>query len=323
IRRQRAGVAMATLALAALLGLSACSSTAAADKKTSDPGGGTHGAPNTPPPADTSAATSTHAPPPAANTLTVDALDAGMKMSFRISGTPHAGLVAITLANKCKYAHEIGLARVNDGVTLAQVKAALMSTAPDAEAKAKKLQVDPDHEISAPGIIGPGLTEQATVPLVAGHYVLTCFLPGPDGMPHAAMGMIDEFTVAAGNSSADAPATAGVIELTDTGITVPANFGTGGTFQVKNTGAAPHDFSLAKLAGKPLLDYFQCVGTSFSKGTPIDKCPGTLEGGVSFLAPGATAYVTITLPAGKYSYVSTQGDGKDFQAGLHGEFAVA
>lgn len=307
---------MATLVLAAAVGVSACSSTSAKDAKTSE---NTQSAVSTTqPPSDS------QSPPSGAvaNTLTVDAIDSATAMSFDISGAPHAGLVTITLKNKGKYAHEMGLARVKDGVTLDQVKTALMSTAPDAEAKAKALQVDPDHEISAPGIIGPGLSEQVTVPLVAGHYIVTCFLPGTDGTPHVAMGMIDEFTVVASNSSGEAPKTAGVIALTDSGITVPAGFGTGGTFEVRNTGAKPHDFSLAKLAGSPLLDYFQCVGTSFSAGTPVDKCPGALEGGVGFLAPGATAYITITLPAGEYSYVSTQGDGADFQAGLSGALTV-
>jgi hypothetical protein len=318
---RRTGVAMATLVLAALVGVSACSSgTSAKDAKTS---GDTHSAASTPPPETTSPPSdSPNQSPAAANTLTVDAIDSATAMSFEISGAPHAGLVTITLKNKGKYAHEMGLARVKDGVTLGQVKTALMSNAPDAEAKAKALQVDPDHEISAPGIIGPGLAEEVTVPLVAGHYVVTCFLPGADGMPHVAMGMIDEFTVAASNSSGEVPKTAGVIELSDSGITVPAGFGTGGTFQVRNVGAKPHDFSLAKLASSPLLDYFQCIGGSFSKGTPVDKCPGTLEGGVGFLAPGASAYVTITLPAGEYSYVSTQGDGADFRSGLSGALTV-
>lgn len=41
------------------------------------------------------------------------------------------------------------------------------------------------------------------------------------------------------------------------------------------------------------------------------------------LEPGVTAYLTIDLPAGHYGYVSTAGEGKDFLAGLHGEFEVA
>lgn len=256
------------------------------------------------------------------NALHVAALDSGARMAYRITGTPHAGLVTITLQNKGKYAHEIGLARVKPGVSLAQVRRALMSSAPDAEAKAKALQVAPDTLINAPAIVGPGLTEQVTLPLVAGHYIVTCFLPGPHGMPHVGMGMIGEFTVKEPASAATPPATNGTIRVTDRGITLPASFGSGGTFAVRNVGTKVHDFSLAKLAGAPLPQYFQCVGAAFGKGTPIDNCPGTLQGGVTAIAPGTSTYLTIHLPTGSYGYVSTQGDGADFQAGLHGTFTV-
>lgn len=39
--------------------------------------------------------------------------------------------------------------------------------------------------------------------------------------------------------------------------------------------------------------------------------------------PGKSVYLTLpALPAGHYGYVSTQGDGADFQAGLNGTFTV-
>jgi hypothetical protein len=110
--------------------------------------------------------------------------------------------------------------------------------------------------------------------------------------------------------------------MTDKSITVPSEFGAGGTYEVKNTGAKPHDFSLAQLAGKPLPDLFQCVEGSFGNGQPIDKCPGTLAGGVNTLQPGESAFLTITLPPGEYGYLSTEGDGADVQAGLVGTFTV-
>jgi hypothetical protein len=325
IRTPRRAVAAATLAVGAFA-LAACSSSA---------NGGTNAA--TTPPAQTSApqtsAAQTGAPQTSAaetsaaaepNTLSVETIDSAKSMSFDISGTPHAGLVTITVKNTGKYAHEMGLALVKPGVTLEQVKTNLLSGAPDAEEKAKALQVDPDHEITAPAIVGPGLTEQATVPLVAGHYIVTCFLPGPDGMPHIAMGMISEFTVAEGADTGQPPASDGTITLTDKAITLPDGFTGTGTFTVTNTGTAPHDFSVASLkAAGGLGALFQCVGASMGKGTPIDTCPGTLVGGVTTLAPGASAYVTLQLPSGHYGYVSTQGEGKDFQAGLNGEFDVA
>ncbi len=265
------------------------------------------------------------APPVAGtvNVLRVDAVDSVSSMSYRISGTPNAGLATIIFTNKGDVAHEIGLSRLKAGVTLGQIKALLLSHDPAAEQKARKLQVDPDTELGGPGILGPGLTEKVTFPLAAGHYVVTCFLPGKNGMPHVAMGMIGEFTVAGSRSAGVAPQAKGTVTLADDGITLPGGFSAGGTFEIANTGSTPHDFSVAKLAGQSLPAYFQCVGGSFGKGTPIDKCPGTLSGGVGTVQPGKSVYLTVpALPAGQYGYVSTEGNGKDFQAGLNGTFTV-
>jgi hypothetical protein len=43
---------------------------------------------------------------------------------------------------------------------------------------------------------------------------------------------------------------------------------------------------------------------------------------VGTLQPGQTAYLTISLKPGSYGYVSTEGQGADFGAGLHGTFTV-
>ncbi|HEX7354638.1 MAG TPA: hypothetical protein VF288_07370 [Mycobacteriales bacterium] len=252
------------------------------------------------------------------STLDVQALD----YSYRISGSPHAGLISMTFSNHGKYAHEMGVSKLKPGATLAQVTAAL--AAPDGEEAATKLIDDPDAEYPVPSIVGPGLSVTVVSHLDAGHYVVVCFLPGPDGMPHVAMGMIGEFTVDPAPSTLQPPHADGTVVLTDAGITLPAGFASGGTFAVRNTGTSEHDFSVARLKTAGTLEqYFGCVSGSFEKSTPVDSCPGTLAGGVEGLDPGATAYVTMHLASGQYGYVSTAGDGKDFAAGLHGEFAVA
>jgi hypothetical protein len=321
IENIRRGVAAAAVA-GAVVALAACSS--------SGTGSGGH---NTAPPQKTAPPQTSAAAPTAdarpsdttssaaePNTLSVTAQDGGSAMTYDISGTPHPGLVTITFANKGKYAHEMGVSMMKPGVTLEQVKTALGGK--NGEQEATKLLENPEADYPVPAIVGPGGTETDVATLAAGHYVVVCFLPGPDGMPHALMGMIGEFTVDGDDSTAEPPQTDGTVELTDKGITVPDGFGTGGTFEVKNTGTKVHDFSVAKLAGKPLPDLFQCVGGAFANGTMIDKCPGTMMGGVEGLAPGTSAYVTLTLPAGQYGYVSTQGDGADMQAGLAGTFTI-
>ena len=296
-QRRAYRIAGAALGVLALASMTAC-------------GGSTSTANTSPPPT----GTASPAADAGSNTVTVDGLD----FSYKISGSPHAGLVRMTFANKGQYAHEMGLARIKDGVTLDHLKGALAQS----EDAAKAMLIDPDREITGPATVAPNKTETVTAPLDAGHYVVTCFLPGPDGMPHVAMGMIGDFTVTDGGAGVAPPKDIGTVALTDTAITLPANFATGGTFAVRNTGTKPHDFSVTTLTAQPLMDFFQCVGQSMEKNTPIDTCPGSLVAGVTGIAPGQSAYLTVTLPKGNYGYVSTEGEGADFQAGLHGTLTV-
>ncbi len=237
--------------------------------------------------------------------------------SYTITGSPHAGLVELQVSNVGAVSHEFGLVRLKDGVTLSQVKKALGR----GEAAARALQADPGAEITSAGIAGPQVNEHVVVPLVAGHYVVTSYLPAAGGRTQVDRGMIGEFTVQNAAPTAPAPPqTTGTVTLSDSAITLPDGFSNGGTFEVTNTGTTPHDFSLAQLRGAALPEYFQCVAQSYAKGTPIDRCPGVLQGGVGTLQPGESAYLTTVFGPGEFGYVSTQGGGADFQAGLNGTF---
>lgn len=44
-------------------------------------------------------------------------------------------------------------------------------------------------------VLNPGYTGQVKLNLDKGDYVAACFVPGPQGTPHAAMGMYVGFTV--------------------------------------------------------------------------------------------------------------------------------
>jgi len=242
----RAGAA-AALALAALLTHGACGSNNSTATKPST-------VPATTPAATSAPAAATQAVAASSiNTLQVEAKD----YSYDIGGTPHAGLVTITFKNTGQYAHEMSLSKLKDGKTMANVKAAFAQ--PDGEVAAQALLENPEAELSGPATIGPNLSVTTSAKLGAGHYVVTCFLPGPDGMPHVAMGMLGEVTIAGDNTSGDnatsaaPPDSDGTVEVTDAAITVPPSFAHGGTYTVRNAGSKPHDFSVAKLKDQPLL----------------------------------------------------------------------
>ncbi|MDN5765936.1 MAG: hypothetical protein L0H96_11950 [Humibacillus sp.] len=307
----RLGVAAAAFAVMAVG--AACSASSAAPT--------TAGAPPTS--SQSASATSAGGRPPtivapastSSNVLTI----VESEWKYQISGAPQAGLVTPHVSNVGEKAHDLELHRVKNGVTLKKVAATLNQN----EAEAASLMTDPDQQLTSAAISGAQTSEEVVVALKAGHYVGMSFLPTSAGGLQVARGMVAEFTVlpAAAGPAPEAPVTAGTVQLTDTGIRLPAHFAAGGTFEVKNVGTKPHDLSLAKLKGAPLPAYFQCIAQSFSAGTEVDACPGTLQGGVSTLQPGQSAYATLAFGPGTFGYVSTQGEGADFQAGLNGTFS--
>jgi uncharacterized cupredoxin-like copper-binding protein len=256
----------------------------------------------------------------ASNTLTITTTG----MSYKISGRPHPGNIDITFDNTDEMAHEAQIVRLADGKTVDNLLSDMNSGGE--QAAAGDLAGDPESmAFGTPALLyGGQKTEVVSDKIDAGNYAVVCFLPGPDGKPHLANGMAAGFTVS-GDAMDNAPHSDGTVGVADDGITLPKGFGSG-TYEVTNTGTAPHSFSVAKLDGS-LDDLFNYVGGQFAQNKPIDGGPGSLVSGVATLKPGQSAWLVVDLPAGHYGYVSTvQGNDPsdtDYARGLHGEFTVS
>jgi len=116
--------------------------------------------------------------------------------SYHAPAQVKAGLVSITLENEGQEPHHVQLARLNDGVSVEKFQAAL--------------QQSPEAALSlvtwagGPGVIDFGGSQEVTMELVAGTYMLLCFIPSPDGVPHLAKGMVASFEVVDDETSSDA-----------------------------------------------------------------------------------------------------------------------
>jgi hypothetical protein len=109
-----------------------------------------------------------------------------------LSPTLPAGTIAFTLANQGAESHDMDVYRINDGVPQPFQQLALL---PDDQ---KEVVLTSVGEIST----SPGEAETVFMTLIPGHYgvadpVLQGTTPAADGTgpPHAALGMIAEFTV--------------------------------------------------------------------------------------------------------------------------------
>ena len=110
----------------------------------------------------------------------------GVDYEFQFETPTEAGRTSFVFTNEGEEAHFLLVVKLAEGVTLQQ---ALESD--DSEGM---IEGQWETRLAA----GGGDEEAITFDLEPGNYGMACFIPGPDGTPHAFLGMVSEFTVAAG-----------------------------------------------------------------------------------------------------------------------------
>jgi uncharacterized cupredoxin-like copper-binding protein len=220
--------------------------------------------------------------------ITIKAAD----FSFDAPAQIEAGLVKIKLVNDGQEPHHAQIVRLNDGVTLEQFQAALQ----EGEAAAFPLVAF----VGGPGLVDPGLSTQVTLDLTPGQYVLLCFIPSHDGVPHLAKGMVRPLEVVAGTDKAQAsqsqPQADATVKLLDFSFVLPAEIKTGRQiWQIVNEGQQPHEIMLIKLAaGKGIADVQAFLHSP--EGAP----PFSQIGGFQAINPGASGWLNLNLIPGEY-----------------------
>jgi hypothetical protein len=172
------------------------------------------------------------------------------------------------------------------------------------------------------GAAGRATTEVVTN-LAAGSYLVACLIPGPDGVPHAALGMLSELTV---TGAAPVGASVGqhlpVAELQDYHFVLPDGFGTG-PVEVINRGTQVHELAVAQLhAGTTVRSALAWEAQPAPKRTPA---PYTLVAGVTAIDPGERARLDLALPAGDYvalCFLPSPGGAAHFARGMVYPFTV-
>lgn len=216
-----------------------------------------------------------------------------------------AGLVRVKLMDHGKEPHHVQFARLNDGVTFAQFTAALQK----GEAEAFPLITFPGGV--AP--IDPGSEASAVLDLTPGNYVLLCFVPAPDGLPHLAKGMIAPVTVVENSAQAVEPVADATVKLVDFSFILPTDIKAGKQiWKVVNEGSQLHEINLMKLAeGKTLDD----VAAWMAK--PEGAPPFQNVGGYNGLDMQKVGWMDLDLTPGQYvaiCHVPDPASGKPHEA---------
>jgi hypothetical protein len=225
-----------------------------------------------------------------------------------------AGEVTLRLRNAGAESHQVELARLHPGATAEAFGAALRA----GDSKGALGLID---FAGGSNTVGPGGSQETTVDLTPGDYLMVCFVPSPDGTPHLARGMVMPFSVVAAKGGADVPTASAEVRLRDFGFTLPPGFGNG-TYKVTNDGPQAHELAIVRLAdGKTPADA-AAFFASGGHGPP----PFTPAGGVGAVVPGASIYGRLDLAPGNYlalCYVPDAGSGMPHAAmGMVQPFSV-
>lgn len=232
--------------------------------------------------------------------------------SFTGPATAAPGWTSVSLRNSGQQLHHIQMMSVGTH-TMDEVRTALM-----AEGEPPSWLVG----VGGPNAVSPGSTERVVMDLKAGNHVLVCFIPGPDGRPHVAHGMMAMLKVEGAPNGAAPPTADATLDLMEFSFRSdkPLTAGTH-TVKIRNIGGLPHEAPLIKLNDNASAMQFIGAFGPNATGPP----PGRGAGGFGTLQTGTEAYAILTLSKGKYAYICfEQAGGKPhFAQGMISEFTVA
>tara|TARA_B100000315_G_scaffold212017_1_gene209144 strand:+ start:2449 stop:3285 length:837 start_codon:yes stop_codon:yes gene_type:complete len=241
-------------------------------------------------PRPTSTPLPTPTPVPQINEVSFAAIDFGYTGPSSIP----AGMTRMSLTNEGQELHHQQLIKLPEGTSSEDLMAAF----------AQGPGAPPPPGIESAGgvsVLAPGGSGTATLNLQPGNYVMICFVPNGEGVPHFALGMATPLTVteATGPLAAE-PDSDLTVDMFDFGfkLSEPITAGTH-TIEVTNSGPQDHEAFLVQLApGATALDFMAAFAPG-AEGPP----PGLPLGGFQSIANGGGGFFTANYAPGNYALV--------------------
>jgi hypothetical protein len=263
------------LALCASLFLAACGSDGGGDEETDT--------------ADTPAA--------AENVVQVDLTE----YEFGMPDTVEGGVVTFEASNTGTLPHEMAFGKIEGDHDMDDVMKALDSEQPPSWFS----------DVAGIPLLSPGLTASMTRDLEEGRYIFLCFLPTPEGGPHAMEGMVKLFEVE-GTSDAELPEPDVTVVANADGFEVPEIAAGTHVIEFSNEDSKPHEFAVFSYEeGKTEQD----IGKYFNSGFKTEP-PAVFPGGMQSIPSGEPVFVEMTFESGR-TYTL-----EDFEAGFSEEIVV-
>ena len=230
------------------------------------------------------------APTPAHHEVTVVYTD----NAFDVPAAIPAGVTTFAAVNHGKELHHGTLVRVDSGKTVADLVAALKARGP------------------LPGwatmVGGPQTAGTVTIALPAGRYVWVCLIPGLDGIPHFAKGMVREMRVGPDHIAAAAPAP----DITVTGadynwkVSKPITAGRHVIRVATAANSQPHELMIVRLPPGKTVQDLVAWGNH-----PTGMPPAESIQGLAPLEAKLVGYATVDFKPGRYAFICFIPDAKD------------
>jgi len=245
-------------------------------------------------------------------TVVFIAHDYGFRGPDRIA----AGLTTVRIVNQGQDLHHIQFLKLLQGKSAADFRAAVA-------ADPSRLPEWVQHA-GGPNAHLPGSLATATVNLTEGDYVVMCWIPDKNGVPHVALGMQKALFVRGGKpTTVSAPKASMTIKQIDYQFVISQRIESGfHTIEVINHGTQPHEVVIVKLiSGATVKD----VIASFEPGA-AGPPPGELVGGITGIEKGERMHFTGEFEAGRYGLICFVPDAvtgrPHFLHGMTTEFSV-
>jgi uncharacterized cupredoxin-like copper-binding protein len=209
--------------------------------------------------------------------------------NFEVPATVPSGYVDVTLKNEGQSEHQAQIVRLGS-MSLADFEHVSEQTDIVAVKRDTVFVGGPNDSV-------PGRSTTATLKLEPGKYAVLCYIPGTDGKPHVAKGMLAVFQAEPTDASVNtAPTAASTIALRDFTYTVPPHFSGKGLVDIANEGTEVHELNMFKMA--PGVTLGQAEQALLAP--KLDTSKVTAVTGVVGLSPHQHAWLDLDLTPGKY-----------------------